>query len=96
MENREVRIPRRTNKTIRTIKSLAIFAPIGVLWLIALTQVLFAVFAEKVFYGARSVPFHAVTYRQEPTLFVLVVTASFVVVGFFGWVILGLIPRRDR
>jgi CBS domain containing-hemolysin-like protein len=94
--NRDVRITRRSNTTMRTFKALATFAPLGVLWLIAFTQVLFAVFAERVFYAGRFTPFHSVTYREEPTLFVFVVMVSFVIVGFFGWVILGLIPKQDQ
>jgi hypothetical protein len=92
---REVRIAR-TNTTMRMFKALAIFAPLGVLWLIAFTQVLFAIFAERVFYAGRFTPLHSVTYREEPTLFVFVVMTSFVIVGFFGWVILGLIPKQDQ
>jgi hypothetical protein len=94
--NRDVRITRRSNTTMRTFKALATFVPLGVLWLIAFTQVLFAVFAERVFYAGRFTPFHSVTYREEPTLFVFVVMVSFVIVGFFGWVILGLIPKQDQ
>jgi hypothetical protein len=81
---------------MRTIRSLAIFAPLGGLWLIAFTQVLFAIFAEKVLYAGRFTSLHWVTYREEPTLFVFVVMTSFVVVGFFGWVVLGLIPKKER
>jgi hypothetical protein len=81
---------------MRTFKALATFAPLIVLWIIALTQVLFAIFAERVFYAGRFTHFHSVTYREEPTLFVLVVMTSFVIVGFFGWAILGLIPRQDQ
>lgn len=80
----------------RALKALAGFALLSALWLIAFTQVLFAIFAERVFYGGRGTPFHSVTYRDEPTLFVFVVIASFVIVGFFGWVILGLIPKQDQ
>jgi len=96
MKDREVRIARRTSTTMRTIKSLAICAPLGVLWLIAFTQVLFAIFAERVFYAGRFTPLHSVTYPEEPTLFIFVVVTSFVIVGFFGWVILGLIPKQDQ
>jgi len=95
MKDREVRIMRRTNTTMR-INALATFAPLGVLWLIAFSQVLFAILAERVFYAGRFTPLHWVTYREEPTLFVFVVMTSFVIVGFFGWVILGLIPKQDQ
>jgi hypothetical protein len=91
--NRDVRTTRRSNCTF---KALATFAPLGVLWLIAFTQVLFAIFAERVFYAGRFTPLHSVTFREEPTLFVFVVMVSFVIVGFFGWVILGLIPKQDQ
>ena len=96
MKDREVRITRRTSTTMRTIRSLAIFAPLGGLWLIAFIQVLFAIFAEKVLYAGRFTSLHWVTYREEPTLFVFVVVTSFVVAGFFGWVVLGLIPKKER
>lgn len=81
---------------MRAFKVLATIAPAAVLWPVAFAQVLSAIFAERVFYAARFTPFHSVTYREEPTLFVLVVVTSFVIVGFFGWVILGLIPKRDQ
>ena len=81
---------------MRTLKALATIAPAAVLWLIAFVQVLSAIFAERVFYAGRFTSFHSVTYREEPTLFVFVVIMSFVIVGFFGWVILGLIPKRDE
>ena len=96
MENQEVRIATRTNTTRRTLKALATSAPLGALWLVAFTQVLFAIFAERVFYAGRFTPFHEVTYREEPTLFVFVVMASFMIAGFLGWVILGLIPRQGQ
>jgi CBS domain containing-hemolysin-like protein len=93
---RDVRIAARTSARMRTFKALATIAPAAVLWLIAFVQVLSAIFAEQVFYAGRFTPFHSVTYREEPTLFVFVVMMSFVIVSFFGWVILGLIPKRDQ
>jgi CBS domain containing-hemolysin-like protein len=93
---RDIKISARTNAKVRTFKALAIIAPAAVLWLIALVQVLSAIFAERVFYAGRFTPFHPVIYREEPTLFVFVVVMSFVIVSFFGWVILGLIPKRDQ
>jgi hypothetical protein len=93
---RKVRISRRTSPTMRVFKAFATLIPLVVMWLIALTQMLFAIFAEKVFYAGRFTTLHPVTYREEPTLFVLVVVASLVIVGFFGWAILGLIPRQDQ
>ena len=93
---RDVKITARSNARMRTFKVLATLAPAAVLWLIAFVQVLSAIFAERVFYAGRFTPFHSVTYREEPTLFVFVFMMSFVIVSFFGWVILGLIPKRDR
>jgi hypothetical protein len=81
---------------MRTFKTLVTFAPLCVLWLIAFTQVLFRHLCGKSFYAGRFTPFHSVAYREEPTLFVFVVMASFVIVGFFGWVILGLIPKQGQ
>jgi hypothetical protein len=81
---------------MRTYKALATLAPLAVVWLIAFTQVLSAIFAERVFYAGRFTPFHSVIYREEPALFVFVVVMSFVIAGFFGWAMLGLIPKRDQ
>jgi hypothetical protein len=94
--SKDVRITARTSEKMRTFKALATLAPLAVLWLIAFAQVLSAIFAERVFYAGRFTPFHSVTYREEPTLFVFVVVMSSVIVGFFGWAILGLIPKRDQ
>ena len=59
-------------------------------------QVLSAIFAERVCHAGQFTPFHSVSYREEPTLFVFVVIMSFVMIHFVDWVILGLIPKRDQ
>jgi hypothetical protein len=94
--NRQVKLTRRTTPLMRTLKTVMMLLPLIAVWMIALTQLVFAVFAEKVFFAARSIPFHAVTHREEPALFVFLVVISFVIVSFFGWAILGLIPKRDE
>ncbi|NOJ47817.1 hypothetical protein [Bradyrhizobium archetypum] len=81
---------------MRTFKALATLVPVALLWLIAFAQVLSALFAQRVFYAGRFTTFHSVTYREEPTLFVFVLMMSFVIVSFFGWLILGLLPKRDQ
>ena len=94
--NREVKITRKANPMMRSLKAIATLVPLVAVWLVAFTQVLSAIFAEKVFYAGRFTSFHAVIYREEPTLFVFLVVTSFVIVCFLGWAILGLIPKRDR
>lgn len=94
--NGDVKISRKTNSMMRSFKAIATLAPLVAVWLIALTQLLSAIFAEKVFYAGRFTSFHAVTYRDESTLFVFLVAMSFVIACFFGWAILGLIPKRDQ
>ena len=79
---------------MRGLRFLGLMAPIGILWLLLLTEVLSAIFAEKVFYAGRFTPLHWVTYREEATLFVVVFVTSLGGVCFLGWVILGLIPKR--
>jgi hypothetical protein len=79
---------------MRTLKSLGPLAPIGVLWLLLLTEVLSAIFAEKVFYAGRFTSLHWVTYREEAGLFVVVFVTSLIGVCFLGWILLGLIPKR--
>lgn len=91
-----IRIAARSNARMRAGKTLATIVPAAVLWLIAFAQVLAAIFSRQVFYAGRFTHFHAVTYREEPTLFVFVVTISFLIVSFFGWVILRLIPKPDQ
>lgn len=68
MEDRQVRITRRTGTRMRAFKSIAGLAPIAVLWLLLLTEVLSAIFAEKVLYAGRFTALHWVAYREEPTL----------------------------
>ena len=80
---------------MRALTSLGQMAPIGILWLLPLAEVLSAIFAEKVFYTGRFTPLHWVTYREEATLFVVVFVTSLVGVCFLGWIILGLIPKKE-
>jgi hypothetical protein len=94
MPDREVRITPRTSARMRTLKSLAPLAPIGVLWLLLLSEIMSAIFAEKVFYAGRFTPLHWVTYREEAGLFVFVFVTSLIGVCFLGWLLLGLIPKR--
>jgi hypothetical protein len=94
MSDREVRITPRTSARTRALKSFVLFAPLGVLWVVFLVQVLAAIFAEKVFYAGRFTPLHWVTYRDEAALFVFVFVTSLAGVCFLGWVLLGLIPKR--
>lgn len=94
--NGDVKITRRTNPIMRSLKAIATLVPLVAVWLVAFTQLLSAIFAGKVFYAGRFTSFHAVTYRDEPTLYVFLVTMSLVIACFFGWAILGLIPKRDR
>ena len=94
MSDREVRITPRTTARTRALKSLVLFAPLGVLWLVLLGQVLSAIFAEKVFYAGRFTPLHWVTYRDEASLFVFVFVTSLAGVCFLGWILLNLIPKR--
>ena len=79
---------------MRALRSLAPLAPIGVLWLLLLTEVLFAIFAEKVFYGGRLTSLHWVTYKEEAGLFVFVFVTSLMGACFLGWILLGLIPKK--
>ncbi|MGY3496688.1 hypothetical protein ACVW1B_006107 [Bradyrhizobium sp. USDA 4502] len=78
---------------MRLPKSLAPLAPIFVLWLLLLAEVMCAVFAESVFFAGRFTPLHWVNYRDEPTLFVFVFATSLVGTVFLGWLLLGLIPK---
>ena len=94
--NGNVKITRRTNSLMRSFKAIATLAPLVAVWLVAFTQLLSAIFAEKVFYAGRFTSFHAVTFRGEPNLFVFLVAMSFVITCFFGWAILGLIPKRGQ
>ena len=92
--DREVRIRRRASARMRALRSLAPLAPIGVLWLLLVSQVVSAIFAEKVFYGGRFTPLHWVTYKEEAGLFVFVFVTSLIGACFLGWILLGLIPKK--
>lgn len=94
--NKQVKVTRRMTPLMRTIKTVITLLPLIAVWMIAFAQLLFAVFADKVFFAARSIPFHAVTHREEPALFFFLTVLSLVIVSFFGWAILGLIPKRDE
>jgi hypothetical protein len=94
MSDREVRITPRTTARMRALKSFALLAPLGVLWVVLLSQVLSAIFAEKVFYAGRFTSLHWVTYRDEAGLFVFIVVTSLAGACFLGWVLLNLIPKR--
>lgn len=79
---------------MRGLRSFAPLAPIAVLWLIFLAEVLSAIFAEQVFYAARGAPLHWVTYRNEPTMFTFVFATSLGGTCLLGWLLLGLLPKK--
>ncbi|WFU16828.1 hypothetical protein [Bradyrhizobium sp. CB3481] len=94
MPDRDVRITLKTSAGTRALKSFALLAPIGALWLLLLAEVLSAIFAEKVFYAGRLTPLHWVTYREEGGLFVFVFVTSLAGVCYLGWILLGLISHE--
>ena len=79
---------------MRALRALAPLVPIAILWLLFLTELLSAIFAERVFYGGRGTPFHWVTFREEAGLFVFVFVASLIGACFLTWILLRLIPKR--
>ena len=79
---------------MRALKALVPLAPIAILWLLLLAELMSAIFAERVFYAGRFTPLHWVTFQEEAGLFVIVSVTSLIGVCFLGWILLGLIPKK--
>jgi hypothetical protein len=95
MTDREIRITPRTGPATRVIRAVGPLIPIALMWLFFLTNVISATFAGKVFYVGRSTPPGWITYQDKPGIFVFLIVVSLTGSCFFGWVLLGLFPRRD-